>query len=207
MKATRSFLIVCFICSFFALQAQDFPSEIWHEGKIVLLEGDTLRGLVKYNLESDLIQFTGNNKTIKAYTGRKLLFFEIYDETVERYRQFFSIPYSLNGDYKVPIMFEVLVRGEELSLLCREAVEYQMRSYPYSMGGTYSSYVLVYTYYFLRPDGTIIKYSGKKKDLLYIMKEKQSVMKEYIKESKIDVDNRSDLAKTLIYYNSLFDKT
>ncbi|UII24627.1 hypothetical protein LVD15_14985 [Fulvivirga maritima] len=207
MKTARSFLIICFLSSFFALQAQDFPSEIWHEGKIVLLEGDTLRGLVKYNLESDLIQYSGNKKTIKAYTGRKLLFFEIYDETVERYRQFFSIPYSLNGDYKVPIMFEVLVRGDELSLLCREAIEYQVRSYPYSMGGTYSSYVLVYTYYFMSPDGTIAKFSGKKKDLLYIMKEKHSEMKKYIKENKIDVDKRSDLAKALIYYNSLFDKT
>ncbi|UII23735.1 hypothetical protein [Fulvivirga ligni] len=188
------------------MNAQNFPSEVWHEGKVVLAEGDTLSGLVKYSLENDVVQLSADNKTIKAFTGRKLLYFEIFDKTVERYRQFYSIPYTLNGNYRVPILFEMLLAGDKMTLLCREAVEYQTRSYPYSVAGTYSTYVLVYTYYFLDNEGNIQEYNGKKKDLRYIMKDKQSQMKKYIKDNKINADRRGDLAKTVVYYNSLFDK-
>ncbi|UII30133.1 hypothetical protein LVD17_17705 [Fulvivirga ulvae] len=184
--------------------AQIFPSEVWHDGKLVLLEGDTLVGQVKYNLETDLVQFTRDNQTVKAFTARKLLFFEIFDKTVNRYRQFYAIPYNVKSNYKAPVMFEVLYTGDHLSLLSREAIEYQVANYPYSMSGTYTRLELVYTHYFLKPDGSITLFTGKKKDLQWVMNKKSSEIKRYIKNNKIRIDRRADLVKLVAYYNSLF---
>ncbi|MEX2336791.1 MAG: hypothetical protein WD555_05930 [Fulvivirga sp.] len=202
MKKLLIFIVFSFIGHW--TQAQKFPSELWHDGRLVLLEGDTLKGQIKYNLETDLVQFTADNRTIKTYTGRKLLFCEIFDQTVNRYRQFYSIPYSMNGDYKAPVIFEVLFTGEHLSLLSKEAVEYQVTNYPYALSGTYSRLELVYTHYFLKPDGSIMQFFGKKRDLLRVMNKKSGQMKEFIKGNKIRPDDRADLVKAVAYYNSLF---
>ena len=185
--------------------SQTFPSEMWHDGRLVLLEGDTLKGQIMYSLETDLVQFTGDERTIKTYTARKLLFFEIFDNTVERYRQFYTIPYSVKSDYKAPVIFEVLTTGEHLSLLSRESLEYQVAHYPYAMSGTYSRLELVYTNYFLLPNGNVQKFAGKKKDLLWVMNKKSGEMKKFIKSNNIRMDDRFDLAKAVAYYNSLFE--
>lgn len=203
-KYSLVLLIICFGC--LSASAQVFPSEVWHDGKIVLLEGDTLKGQVKYNLETDLVQFTLDRKTIKTYTARKLVFFEIFDAINNLYRRFYVLPYSLQNDYKAPVIFEVVLSGQELSLLSREAVEYRVSNYPYAMSGTYSRLELVFTYFFLKPDGTITRFSGKKKDLLWIMSKKSGEMKKYIKSEKLRPDNRADLVEAVSYYNSLFSK-
>lgn len=196
-------LAICF--GYILAAAQTFPSEVWHEGKVVLLEGDTLKGQVKYNLETDLVQFSHDQKTIKTYTARKLFFFEIFDKLSNQYRQFYVLPYGIKNNYKAPVIFEVLLQGKELSVLSRESVEYQVSNYPYSMAGSYTRMVLVYTYYFLKPDGTIIQYSGKKKDLTWIMSKKSGEIKKFIKANKIRTDKRVDLLNTVAYYNSLFE--
>jgi hypothetical protein len=86
--------------------------------KRVLDTGDTLRGLIKYDLDKDIIQLQANNK-LESYTARKVLLFEIFDETVKRYRNFYSLPYALAGQYKAPVFFELLQEGK-LTVLCRE---------------------------------------------------------------------------------------
>ena len=74
--------------------AQQFPSDLWHEGKIVLLEGDTLKGSIKYDLQQDLLQYSIADQRTTAYSARKVLFFEIYDATVRKYRQFYALPFT-----------------------------------------------------------------------------------------------------------------
>jgi hypothetical protein len=49
--------------------AQEFAFELWHEGKLILDSGDTLRGSIKYDLQSDLIQYQFN----KALQGILLI--------------------------------------------------------------------------------------------------------------------------------------
>ncbi len=185
---------------------QTFPNEVWHDGQAVLVGGDTLKGMIKYNLETDLVQHKFDQaSTINTLTARSLAFFEIFDNTSNRYRQFYVLPYSVRRDYKAPIIFELILEGQELTLLSREKVEYQVTSYPYAVSGTYTRLVLVYTHYFLAPDGHIEMYTGKKKDLLWIMKKKSAVMKRFLKNNKIKPDRRTDLVRTVNYYNSLFE--
>lgn len=104
----------------FSAISQDFPSERWHKGKLVLLSEDTIVGKIKYDLQNDLLQVNVRN-VLQTYSSRKILYFEIFDETIESYRHFYALPYNVQANYKVPLLFEVLYEGK-LSLLCREEI-------------------------------------------------------------------------------------
>ena len=189
---------------FLSMQAigQQFPSDLWHEGKIILLEGDTLRGSIKYDLQQDLVQYGIVDQRTTAYSARKVLFFEIFDTSVRRYRQFFALPFTTTAGYKAPVFFELLEEGK-MTLLSRESVEYRTYSSPYYMG-SYSRLVLVYRYYFLDEKGNISEFSGNKNDLLDLMDKKSEEVEKYIKANKLRYDDKYDFAKIVAYYNSLF---
>ena len=191
-----SFLSAC-------ASAQQFPFEFWHEGKLVLETSDTLRGLIKYDLASDLIQVKVKNK-LESFTARKVLFFEIFDATVKRYRQFYSLPYSQNNTYNAPTFFELLSEGK-ITLLAREKLEYRAAN-SYYYYNNYSRPVLVNSYYLLKPNGTIEPFSAKKSDFLELMKDKADEAKEYAKENRLDFDDKYELTRIIDYYNSLFQK-
>ena len=182
--------------------AQKFPSDLWHEGKIVLLEGDTLRGSVKYDLQQDLVQYGVANERTTAFSARKVLFFEIFDNSVRRYRQFFALPFTTTSGYKAPVFFELLEEGK-MTLLSRESIEYRTYNSPYYMG-SYSRLVLVHKYYFLDDKGEISEFTGNKNDLLQLMKNKEDEVEKYIKTNKLRHDDKHDFARIVAYYNSLF---
>ena len=178
-----------------------WPSELWHEGRIVLVDGDTLRGLVKYDFQQNLVQYTETNKQAEIYTARKVLFFEIFDETVHKYRKFFVLPYSNPSNYKAPMFFELLEEGK-ITLLSRELLEYKTYNNSF-YGGSYSRLVLNYYYFLLKEDGSIEDFRGNRNDLLSLMGNKGRTVEKYVKENRLDFDDKYDLAKIVAYYNSL----
>jgi hypothetical protein len=182
--------------------AQKFPSDLWHEGRIVLLEGDTLKGSVKYDLQQDLVQYGVANERTTAFSARKVLFFEIFDTSVRRYRQFFALPFTTTAGYKAPVFFELLEEGK-MTLLSRESVEYRTYNSPYYMG-SYSRLVLVYKYFFLDETGNISEFTGNKNDLLNLMNKKSDEVEKYIKANKLRYEDKYDFARIIAYYNSLF---
>jgi hypothetical protein len=194
------FIFLVFISA--DLIGQQFPFELWHEGKLVLDTGDTLKGKIKYNLQTDLIQIQENNRN-ESYTARKVLFFEIFDQTVKYYRDFYSMPYNTSGQYKAPVFFELLKEGK-ITLLCREAVEYKTYSSPYYFSGGYTRRVLVYKYFLFGEDGSIKEFSGKKNDWLELMGKNADDVQKYARINRLDFDNKSELAKIIEYYNSLY---
>lgn len=201
----RLFILISFFIAGSAA-AQEFPSELWHDGKIVLLEGDTLTGQVKYSQESDIVEYSRDNlKTGIALSAKKVLYFEIFDRTINRYRSFYALPYAVSGDYETPLMFEVIEAGRPMTLLSREKIEYKVVSNPYAMAGTYSRLELDYTYYFLKEDGKIQRYFGSKKDLIHLLRDKNSEVKKYMKANRIRPDRRRDIVRVVAYYNSLFE--
>lgn len=184
-------------------QNQQFAFEQWHEGKIVLVSGDTLKGFVKYDMQQDLIQYNAQVGVVEAYTARKVLFFEIFDLTISQYRQFFSLPYNATTGYRAPVFFELLEEGK-MTLLSRESLEYRTYNSPYNFGGSYSRLVLVYKYYLYEEDGTISEFIGKKADLLELMGRRALDVQDFIKENKLKIEDRDDFAKIVAYYNSFF---
>ena len=190
---------------------QDFPSELWHKGKLVLLSEDTIIGKIKYDLKNDLVQVNVRN-ALQTYSSRKILYFEIFDETIESYRHFYALPYNVQQNYKVPLLFEVLYEGE-LSLLCREEIVTesvpQYNSYPYSTYGNspYNSSrtKLSYKYYFFDQRGGIQDYNLKKSELYSFFKKHQQQVKQYIKKNNLKHDRMRDLVRVTAYYNALLD--
>jgi hypothetical protein len=182
---------------------RQWPMELWHDGKIVLLDGDTLKGKVKYDLQQDAVQYNTSDQRIEAFSARKVLFFEIFDVTVNKYRQFFALPYSANSSYRVPTFFELLEEGK-MTLLAREALEYRTTSNSSYYGGTYTRVELVYTYFFLDESGDIKQFIGNKNDLLDLMGNKAEAVEKYMKANRLNHDDKYDFAKIITYYNSLF---
>lgn len=181
--------------------AQPWPSELWHDGKLVLVEGDTLKGQIKYDLQQDLIQYVHSDRRTEAFSARKILFFEIFDTSVRKYRQFFALPYTNSTGYKAPIFFELLVEGK-LTLLARESIEYRTYSSPYYLG-SYSRQILVNKYFFLDEDGNINDFNGSKADLLDLMGKKADDVEKYMKTNRLRYDDKYDFARIVAYYNSI----
>lgn len=181
--------------------AQRWPFELWHDGKIVLENGDTLKGNVKYDMAQDLVQYQSGQGIAEAYTARKIVFFEIFDQTVRKYRQFYSLPYSANNTYRAPIFFELLEEGK-ITLLAREAVEFRTYNNPYFVG-SYSQQVLVNYYFLLDEKGNINAFNGRKSDLLNLMQRRREEVEKFIKTNKLNLDDKYDFARIVQYYNSL----
>ena len=163
--------------------------------------GDTLKGLVKYSTQNDLVQFQANNR-LETFTARKIVTFEIFDATVKRYRQFYTVPYALTGQYKAPVLFELMEEGK-MTLLAREALETRTYSSYYGYG-TQIRTVLVNKYFLLKEDGSILPFSGRKKDMIELMGNKGEAVERYIKEHKLNFDRKYDVARIVEFYNSLF---
>ncbi len=182
--------------------AQTWPFELWHEGKLVLLEGDTLRGMIKYDLQQDLVQYIYRDKQAEAYTARKVLFFEIYDTSVNRYRRFFTLPFTTSPGYKTPIFFELLEEGK-MTLLAREFLEYRNQS---SMYMTYNRLVLSHRYFFLSEDGEITEFIGARSELLDLMGKDREDVEKFMRKNRLQLDDKYDFMRIVDYYNSLYER-
>lgn len=182
--------------------AQRWPFELWHEGKIVLESGDTLKGMVKYDFMQDLVQYNFEDKKTEAFSARKVLYFEIFDNSVRKYRQIFALPYTNSSGYRAPVFFELLEEGK-MTLLSREILEYRSNTNPYYLGGSFTRQVLVNKYFFLDEKGNITEFTGNKSDLLNLMGKKSDEVEKYIKANRLKYDDKYDFARIVAYYNSI----
>ena len=199
-----AFIVFGFIANF--ASAQQFAFELWHEGKLILDSGDTLRGNIKYDMQNDLIQYqTDERGKLESYTARKVLFFEIFDATVKRYRIFYALPYSSAGQYKAPVFFELLEEGK-LTVLSREVLEYRTTSSSFYYYGTYTRLVLINKYFLLKENGEIEEYRGRKNDWYELMRGKEDEVQKYVRANRLDLDDKYELATAVNFYNSLFQK-
>jgi hypothetical protein len=190
------------VTSFADAKAQEFAFEYWHEGKIALESGDTLSGLIKYDMQTDLIQIRMDDK-FETYTARKILSLEIFDQTVRKYRRMYSLPYNTSGEYRAPVIFELLNEGK-ITLLCREALEYKTVSSGFYYYGNYTRLVLVNKYFLLKENGSIVPFEGKRNDWLNFMGNRKDEVQRYAKKNRLDFDEKYDLIRIIDYYNSLF---
>lgn len=182
--------------------AQEFSSELWHDGYLVSTDQDSIYGSIKYDMETNIVQVQQGN-VVKTFSSHKLFYFEIYDKLLENYRQFYSIPYNVNYNYKIPILFEVLYEGP-LSLLAREEIVQETVSNSSAYwGSTYIRDVVSYTFYFLDKEGNIDVFTGKRNDLLQIMRKHQHDVKSFVKKNRLKTDEVPDLIRITAFYNSL----
>jgi hypothetical protein len=184
--------------------SQQFPSDLWHEGKLVLANEEVYEGSLKYDLDRGIVQVEMGEKFL-TFGANSIFYFKIFDVTVEANREFYVLPYGLVTNYKAPVIFEVLVEGN-ISLLCRERITSKnvtaANPYYYSTP-TYQQDVLVYDYYFLDRQGNITPYNLKKKELLQVVVKRQSQVSEFIKKNRLKFDRRNDIVRIIAFYNAL----
>lgn len=181
---------------------QKFSSDIFHEGFLVTNDKDTIRGELKYDMQSNIVYITDRG-TLKTYSSQKIFYFEIFDVTVDNYRQFYSLPYKVSIGYSIPILFELQYEGP-FSLMTREAIVQESISNSSTYwGGASFRLRLIYSYYFVNKKGELTFFSGRKKELMEIMKDKSKHVKEYIKEYRLQVDEIQDLIRIIAFYNSI----
>ncbi len=199
----RYLFIFLFVTCCFSIKAQTFSSDVFHKGFLVTTERDTVKGDLKYDLDANILTVVHRGKT-KSFSSHKVFYFEIFDSILNNYRQFYSIPYTVNYDYKIPVFFELVYEGK-LSLMAREHIVSQTvnTSSAYWGGGNGTRLVIQYSFYFLDSEGEISYFSGRKKDLLMLMGKKQSDVKKFIKDNKLDTDEMADLVRITAFYNSI----
>lgn len=206
------FSVISFLIVVSTIHAQEFPSEVWHNGVLVTTSGDTIKGELKYDLQNDAVQIN-TGRTLQTYSARKIHYFEIFDETIDSHRHFYALPYEVQANYEVPLIFEVLYEGE-LSLLCREEIVTESipayNTYPYAYYGGNPNFNqtrarLKYQYYFVDKQSGIMKYNLKKRELYSFFKKHQQQVKKYIKKNNLKHDRMRDLVRLTAYYNALLD--
>lgn len=208
MKTFSTLLLSLTLLHFsISVQAQVFPSEIWHQGTAVLISDDTLQGLIKYDFVNDAIQVKAEGDKIRAYSAQQLFYFEVFDDGIKSFRQFYSLPYQVTNDYAMPLLFEVLYEGR-LTLLSREKIVQEGSSQSITDMTLYPNdarLMLDFDFYFLEKDGTLNHYEPKKRMLLSIMDRKYNEVKKYMRRNRLRHDQISDLVRITAYYNALGD--
>ena len=205
---SKLFVFIFFVS--FSIFSQNFPTDLWHNGMLITNEGDSIKGNLKYDFDNQSIQLD-DGKTIKAFNVNNLFFFEIYDETIRDYRQFYSLMYEIGYNYRVPSLFEVVIEGK-LSLLLKEKIiaesvpSYYPSYYTYSLIPSYNYYSkLEYDYFFLNKEGKIQKFKskGKKKQILLLMNDNYDIVKNFLSSNKINLSKMEDLVKVVEFYNNI----
>ncbi|MGL1886858.1 MAG: hypothetical protein OCD76_10110 [Reichenbachiella sp.] len=201
----KHFILFLFLIGTQCLQAQEFSTRLWHEGWVVTSARDTLKGQVKYSMESNSVQVIGESQKVKTFGSKQLIYLEIFDMSVKNYRQFYSIPYMVTSDFRAPIIFEVIYEGPT-SLIAREKIVLKTDSYNqsyYYAGPTTTREALVFTYYFAFKSGEIKEFTGKKGEIYSLLEKNPEKLKTYIKKNKLDVTEMKDLIRILAFYNSI----
>jgi len=196
----RGLLLAIFLVVFISSYAQ-FSSDVWHDGYLITNERDTLEGKVKYDMENNSIQFY-NKKVIRTFSSYQVFYFNIFDNVLDTYRQFYCVPYRLKTDYQTPIIFELLFEGE-LSLMAREAIVQESVPVGTAVYSGVTRDRLTQTYYFVNKKGSITEYNGKKGDLLDVMADKSAKVKSFIKKNRLRSNSTRDLVRITAFYNSI----
>ena len=210
-KASLIFLLSILSLVIVNAQNQQFPSQVWHKGNIFLSDGASFSGQLKYDMDNNLVQLQA--EAVTTFTASNVVSFEIYDETYGGIRKFYSLPYSLNGDYETPIFFEVLTQGDNIALLCREYIATDTRGMnnfgamgmgmnPFWGPPNFTGYRLAFNYYFLK-NGRLEKYSLKKKDLFSMLPGHDDEIDLFMRKNRLEHDKRGDLLRSTAYYNEV----
>lgn len=211
------FFVTLFIFSFYLFfaeskaNAQQLSRDFWHDGEVNLFSGETLKGKIKYDLDTDNIQLQYNN-TIKSFSAFQVESFQFFDEVLKMPRAFYALPYKKSGNYESPTFFELFAEGY-LTLLNREIITYRMM-YPTGFWGWgyrpwmgTSVPVLDDSYYvLLMKEEKVVKLVDTKKDILALMQDKAREVEGFVAANRIRFDRREDLVRLFDFYNSMKPK-
>lgn len=193
-------ILFCLTIGVYNASGQNLPSDYWHPGAVVFINGDSVSGKVKYDFDQNIVQLSYDDR-IYSYTPQKVdrfYFLDITRDSIQRYVKTYA--FYKNDNYKIPLFFEVLVEGKR-PLLRRESVV--IRSTPGMMvQGFSNAYRMVdYDYYYQKGD-EVLDVPSRRKKLAKTFGNEWKNMYDYIKEHKIRTSSDKDLARLYNYYNA-----
>ncbi len=191
-------------------QAQYFAEEHWHQGNAIVESGDTLSGALQYSTDTETIQIRGANN-VQTYSARKLLAFQFHDKQLAINRLFYVFPYAKVSGYQTPVFFELLERGNKVTLLQREILVIRTntnRPFLNPMGPVFNPMpVQIRTvepqFYFFYADGKIKRFKGSHKQLSLLLPNYGTAMKKFVKEKGYNPQRIDDLMLIIRQYNTL----
>ncbi len=211
MKKQGYLFLICLLFSVYGVKAHSFPSQLWHSGKVYLADGEIIEGMLKYDLEKNLVKV--QTETLKTFSAVSINHFELFDQQFGGVRVFYSLPYSASSSYKVPVFFELLFDGENMTLLCREYIKMEnpgMNNMAWAdmhMGPMWGPPVpglnrLAFKFYFLSGKD-ILEFNQRKRELLELMDDKSPEIQLFMKKNRLSHEKRGDLLRITAYYNQL----
>lgn len=177
-------------------------------GYLVLEEGDTIQGQFNLKLDDNLVQLL-EAESVKTYSAKQVTTLCLFDDEAGLERYYYPFPYKLISSYKMPVLFEMLFSGKHLSLLLREQVIAEtVPMYDFYMGRTfYATRNRVKSELFLMwNEDKIRRFNNSKKELFSWLNDEQKALKGYMKDNKLNVNNKQDMRKIVEYYNQLKSK-
>jgi len=192
--------------------AQDFKKkDKWFQGpgKVQLLDGKVLQGLIYYSFQFSIVQVIKDNKST-GFKSKDVAYFEYDDLGFEKHRKFYSIPYDLDHNgYKESIFFEVIKELKDVALVKTQ--------YYFNFDlATGNSERLTEVLYFADNKGEIKPYleivhklTGATRRLIDkdgiagVTKRNYYKVKTYIKQERLNEKKEEDLVQILEYFDKI----
>lgn len=211
MRLILFFCLICFVTNI--VNAQYFAEEHWHQGGAILETGDTLQGLLQYSTETEILQVRSQNN-VQTYSARKLLAFQFQDQQLGVNRLFYVFPFAKVSGYQTPIFFELLERGDLVTLLQREVLTVRNvnnRPFANPMNPIFTPIptqvrVVEPRFYFFYQDGKIKRFTGSRKSLALLLPNYNAAMKKFVKDKGYNPNRIEDLIKIVRYYNEIMPR-
>ena len=203
------------------LSAQ-FPSQKWYQGAVTLTDATIRNGQVKYDLERDVVQVNVDG-LMETYSSKQVTSFTIQSIQKRRRKEkqqvfnrvFYSLPFANENGYKRMQFFEVIVEGTA-TLLAREYIttvttnngnrlarNRRFRGGAFNDPQMITRQVLAHRMFLASLDGTIKQLPSKRKDVVFMLKEHQANMKEFIKEEKLKLGELYGMSRAIQHFNIL----
>ncbi len=199
----RYVLVVLFLSQLFSIKAQEKSFDLWHIGTLYLTDGDSLKGLLKYGSDVDLVQIKAGNKEF-AFNYNQIDSFWIIDITDSSRRDFDIYAYKNIEGFERPLPFEMLVSNPKFKILTREVVEL-VSSGSMMYQGFATTRTITTQYYYLQGN-QLLYFNASKRDVLEITNAKEHQILNYVKNNKLRYYRKSDIKLIFEFYYKLLEE-
>jgi hypothetical protein len=183
MRQGRVFFLIILLYGSLRAQAED-----WYQGALVLKSKETLKGEIAVRHDYDVVLFRSGN-ALTVYPAYKVQSFYIYDDVMERNRQFVSLQ-LLRGAATHHQFFEVMLEGY-VSVLRREHVVW------------YSVHLetVDYDYYIKKDDVLTLMYKFRRKVLPDLERSSREDLSAFIRKNRLSRTRPDHVIRIIDHFN------
>lgn len=189
------------------MQGTPYFIDEWLSGKLVFTNGDAGKKshLLKYNTQTkELLMKRPQGDSIIVFPNQ-ITAFTINDASKNVSYPFVKVENLKADGGTVPVCFLMVLYKNKSSLLKYVSKNVLKANYQggYSADRRYDSYVDNSQYFIRKSDNSLVKVKVKKSSVLDALEDKKTEIEAYIKKENLSFKNDIDIAKVLVYYDSL----